>query len=131
MKQDILKNYVKLRTSLETERHQIRSRLSEIEAALGVEITSTVAEVETVPTRRGPGRPKGAKAKRKLSPANKAKLIAGIKARWARYRAEKAGKAAPKAAKAKKKFSLAARAALSAAAKARWAKAKKAGKSKL
>jgi hypothetical protein len=88
MKHDILKQYTKLRTFLEQERANIQSRLQEIEAALG----GTSPAPAATPLRRGPGRPKSTKAKRKLSPANKAKLIAGIKARWARYRAEKAAK---------------------------------------
>jgi hypothetical protein len=96
MKHDILKQYTKLRTSLEQERAEIKTRLSEIEAALGTEAVQDAEdlvpfpEVEAGPIRRGPGRPKG--SKRKMSPANKVKLIAGIKARWAKYRAEKAGK---------------------------------------
>jgi hypothetical protein len=132
MKHDILKQYTKLRTSLEQERAEIQTRLSEIDAALGTEAASEPASTPEAPLRRGPGRPKG--SKRKMTPANKAKLIAGIKARWAKYRAQKAGKAvaAPKpAAKTKKFFSPAARARLAAAAKARWAKAKATGKGKL
>jgi hypothetical protein len=132
MKHDILKQYTKLRISLEEERAEIRTRLSEIDAALGTEAAPEPASTGEAPIRRGPGRPKG--GKRKMSPANKAKLIAGIKARWARYRAQKAGKAvagSKPAAKTKKFFSPAARARLAAAAKARWAKAKAMGKGRL
>ena len=67
-----------------------------------------------------------------MSRAGRAAIIAGIKARWAAYRAKKAGKAAPKPVRrGRKRVSAAARAALSAAAKARWAKAKAAGKTRL
>ena len=125
MKSNILKRFVKMRASLEQERIQLQKRLNEIQAALG---SAVAPEPATTPESATSGKPK-----RKLSAANKAKLIAGIKARWAKYRAEKAGKvvAPPKAAKPKKFFSAAARARLAAAAKARWAKAKKAGKSTL
>ena len=67
-----------------------------------------------------------------MSAAGKAAIRAGTRARWAAYRAKKAGKATPKPArKVKKRFSAAARAALSAAAKARWAKVKASGKKSL
>jgi hypothetical protein len=141
MKQDILKQYTKLRTSLEQERVRLQKQLQQIEAALGTEAVQGAdnlvpfPEVEAAPIRRGPGRPKG--GKRKMSAAGKARIIAATKARWAKLRAEKAGKSvalpqiATPTAKPKKVFSKAARAALSAAAKARWAKAKAAGKGKL
>jgi hypothetical protein len=66
--------------------------------------------------------------KRKISAAGIARIVAATKARWAKIRARKAGKAVQKP---KRKMSAAARARLSALAKARWAKAKKAGKSRL
>jgi hypothetical protein len=108
--------------------------LSELDAALGTEaapeLTSTAEPLTP------------AKRKRKLSAANKAKLIAGIKARWARYRAAKGAKA-PKAVKRgpgrpkgkKAGLSAAGRAAIIAAQKLRWAKVRAAkteaaGKSK-
>jgi hypothetical protein len=126
MKYDILKQYTKLRTSLEQERAEIQTRLSEIEAALGTETAPEVASTAEAPIRKGPGRPKG--SKRKMTAANKAKLIAGIKARWAKYRAEKAGKTVVSEVKGpgkpKGKMSAAGRAAIVAAQKARWAKIK-------
>lgn len=70
-------------------------------------------------------------AKRKMSAAHKAKIIAAQKLRWAKHYAAKA-KTAPVAAKPlKKKFTMSAeaKAKISAAAKARWA-AKKAGQGK-
>ena len=66
--------------------------------------------------------------KRKMSAAGIARIVAATKARWAKIRATKAGKAVQKP---KRKVSAAGRARLSALAKARWAKAKKAGKSRL
>jgi hypothetical protein len=140
VKLKILKQYVKLRTSLEKERAELQSRLGELEAVLGTVAPEPATAPQLVstaeaPIRRGPGRPKG--SKRKLSPANKAKLIAGVKARWARYRAAK-GLKAPEAAKKgpgrpkgkKAGLSAAGRAAIIAAQKLRWAKVKaeKAGK---
>jgi hypothetical protein len=129
LKQDILKLYTKLRTSLEQERAEIQTRLSEIDAALGTGAAPEPASTAEPPIRRGPGRPKG--SKRKMSPANKAKLIAGIKARWAKWRAEKGIKPAKTTTeKPKRKMSAAGKARIAAAAKARWAKynAEKAGK---
>ena len=121
MRQDILKKYTTLRTRLEKERATLRARLAGIEAALGSEASMAAAEAPTP-----------VKGKRRMSAANKAKLIAGIKARWARWRAEQAGEVAPKPARrVKRHYSAAARAALSAAAKRRWAKARAAGKARL
>ena len=59
-----------------------------------------------------------------MSAAGKARIVAALKARWARYNAAKAAKPA------KKKFTMsaAAKAKISAAAKARWAKWKAAKK---
>jgi hypothetical protein len=120
MKTDILKNYVKLRSSLEQERSKLQARLTELDAALGIEISVTAQG--RVQAAAGPT------PKRKLSAANKAKLIAGIKARWAKYRAEKAGQAPKKGPGRPKgsrgKLSAAGRAAIVAAQKARWAKKK-------
>jgi hypothetical protein len=120
MNADIVKQYVTLRTSLEEERTTLRARLQKIDAALGTAIAVTAqgrAEASAEP-----------RAKRKLSAANKARLIAGIKARWARYRAEKAGQAPKKGPGRPKgsrgKLSAAGRAAIVAAQKARWAKKK-------
>jgi hypothetical protein len=67
---------------------------------------------------------KASKKKRKMSAAGKARIVAALKARWAKYKAAKAVKPA------KKKFTMsaAAKAKISAAAKARWAKWKAAKK---
>jgi hypothetical protein len=58
------------------------------------------------------------KKRRKMSVAGRARLVAALKARWAKVKAAKSAKPA------KKKFTMsaAARAKISAAAKARWAK---------
>lgn len=73
--------------------------------------------------------PKVKIAKRRLSPAGRAAIIAATKARWERYRKQQGKPAA--AAAPKRKMSAAARARLSALAKARWAKAKAAGRTRL
>jgi hypothetical protein len=123
MRHDILKKYTALRTHLEKERAELKARLAGIETALGGEILvpARAAKAE-VPVRR----------KRRMSAAGRAAVRAAAKARWAAFRARKAGQAAPQPArKPKKHFSAAARANLAAAAKARWAKAKAAGKTRL
>ncbi len=123
MKQNILRMYKALRTSLKRERLTLRARLNRIEVALGS--LSPVAPA-TVAVAAPPRR------QRRMSAAGRAAIRAGARARWAAYRARKAGRAARKPGrKAKKFFSAAARAALSAAAKARWKKVKAAGRSGL
>jgi hypothetical protein len=123
MKQSILKQYKAVRTALNKERAKLQTRLADIQAVLGGETAVSVPAVEA----KLPGR-----RKRRVSAANRAAVSAAAKARWAAYRAKKAGKATPKPArKAKKHFSAAARASMAAAAKARWVKAKAAGKSRL
>ena len=69
---------------------------------------------------------KASKKVRKMSAAGRAKIVAAVKARWAKVK----GKAKP-VKKARKKMSAAARAKIAAAAKARWAKAKAQGKKSL
>ena len=66
---------------------------------------------------------KASKKIRKMSAAGRARIVAAVKARWAKVK----GKAKP-AKKARKKMSAAAKAKISAAAKARWAKVKAAKK---
>jgi hypothetical protein len=68
---------------------------------------------------------KAPKKKRKMSAAGKARIVAALKARWAKY---KAAKQAAKPVKKKFTMSAAAKAKISAAAKARWAKWKAAKK---
>ena len=67
-------------------------------------------------------------AKRKMSPAHKAKIRAAQKLRWAKVNGTKAK---PVAKKARRKMSAAGRAAIAAAARVRWVKAKAAGKTSL
>ena len=89
--QDILKQYVAMRKSLENERANIQARLNEIDAALGLPepVPTAVSSGVTPPARvranKGPGRPKGSKGK--LSAAGRAALVAAQKARWAKFRA--------------------------------------------
>ena len=61
------------------------------------------------------------KKRRKMSAAGRARLVAALKARWAKVKAAKSG---AEAKPAKKKFTMSAeaKAKISAAAKARWAK---------
>ena len=79
-----------------------------------------------VPTSAQPA--KAPKKKWKMSAAGRARIAAAAKARWAKIKGAKAGKAVQKP---KRKISAAGRARLVALAKARWAKVKKAGKSRL
>ncbi len=80
--------------------------------------------------------PKTAK-KKGIGAAGRARIAAAQKARWAKFKAEKAGAKAAKPAevakpvKIKRKFSAAHLAKIRAAAKKRWAKAKAAGKNSL
>jgi hypothetical protein len=75
--------------------------------------------------------PKPAKKRRGMSAAGRAAIVAAQKARWAKIKKEKAGKAAPvkaaKPAKKKRNVSPEVRAKLAAMMKARWA-AKKAAR---
>jgi|SRR5580658_2426399 hypothetical protein len=64
--------------------------------------------------------------KRRMSAAGRARIAAGAKKRWAKWRS---GSALP--AKKKRKVSRAVRAKMAAAARQRWAEAKAAGKSSL
>jgi hypothetical protein len=134
MKTDILKQYVTLRKSLEEERATLQARLKEITAALGG------GEVPVAAVRRGPGRPKGTKSKMvdvgapaaveetkaprreyKRSLAARKRMAAAQKARYAKLKAEKAGKAVGEALKpvARRKRRTMTPAALKALAKAR------------
>jgi hypothetical protein len=67
--------------------------------------------------------------KRRMSRAGRARIIAAVKARWARAKAMTGRKTTPR--KADRRSSPAVRAKLAAAAKARWAKAKAQGKTSL
>lgn len=89
MKQDTLKLYTKLRTSLEEERARLQARLKEIEAALGVQPAA-------------PAAPAQAPGKRQMSAAGRAAIAAAAKARWAKYRAAKAQAASMQKAKTAK-----------------------------
>jgi hypothetical protein len=73
------------------------------------------------------------KSKRRMSAAGRARIVAAVKARWAKAKAAvKPAVPAPVVTrKAKRKISAAARAKMAAAAKARWAKAKAAGRKSL
>ena len=99
-------------------KEQIQSLEQELDGLLGTPATETSGS----PRRK----------RRAMSAAGRARVAAAVRARWAIYRAKKAGKIAPKPVrKAKKHYSAAARAKMAAAAKARWAKVKAAGKTRL
>lgn len=148
--QDIIEQFVGLRSSLEQERQQLVARLQEIDRALDAVPTAAAAKaVRSVapsqPVRETSGRPGG---KNKMSAEGRAAIAAAQKARWAKARAGQAAapaakapakglskaalKAAAKVAKAPKAkaapkkqkagISAAGRAAIAAAQKARWAK---------
>jgi hypothetical protein len=65
---------------------------------------------------------KAPKKRRKMSAAGKARIVAALKARWAKFKAAKTANQVAKPAKKKFTMSAAAKAKISAAAKARWAK---------
>jgi len=69
------------------------------------------------------------KKRRKMSAAGRARLVAALKARWAKVKGQKT--AAKPVKKARRKMSAAARAKIAAAAKARWKTAKAQGKNSL
>jgi hypothetical protein len=132
LRMNILTKFAHIKKSLEQERAKVQERLNELNAVLGTESAPTAE----APVRRGPGRPKGVKAKGQMSAAGRARIIAAQKLRWARIKASK-GQAATEvseppetAVKPKRKISAAGKRAIAAGAKARWAKfrAAKAGK---
>ncbi|MEQ1858441.1 MAG: histone [Chthoniobacteraceae bacterium] len=93
----------------------LAEQIETLQAELNQIISGVSGKVSTVATTLK------AKAKKVISPAARAKMVAGIKARWAKIKAAKA----PTPAKAPKKkggMSAAGRAAIVAAQKARWAK---------
>ena len=102
MANDILKQFVSLRHSLESERAKLNARLKEIDAVLGGKLLpalATMASKVVVDTEPKPAAKR--KKKRNMSPEGRAAIVAGTKARWARFHAEQAaaGKAEPKAKK--------------------------------
>jgi hypothetical protein len=64
----------------------------------------------------------------RMSAAGRARIIAAQRARWAKFKSGRGGKARPAG---KRTLNAAARAKIAAAARARWARAKAAGKSSL
>ena len=125
MPTDILKQFVNVRASLEQERIKLQAQLKEIEAALSGKVPVVKVDVHS------PAQPKP-----KVSAAARAKITAGSKAYWARWRAAKAAaQAAVKSKpsqtaatkplpKKKRKISAEARKRMGEGSKARWAKVK-------
>ena len=76
MKHDSLKQYVKLRRSLNAEKTKLETRLHAIDQALN----GTFKALAAKPAKR---------KKRKMSAAGRARIIAAQKARWAKVKAKK------------------------------------------
>ena len=77
MKPDSLKQYVKLRRSLTSEKNNLEARLHAINQALD----GTLKMIAAAPAKR----------KRKMSAAGRARIVAAQKARWAKIKASKRG----------------------------------------
>jgi len=92
----------------------IQERIEWLQTELA-EIFGPIGKPESVPAPAG-------RPKRKISAAGRARIVAAVRARWARAKAQQAPEAAP--AKKTRKISRAGRAAIAAAARARWARAK-------
>ena len=78
MKTDSLKQFVSLHQSLTAEKAKLEARLAAINKALGGSAAKVAAKV---------GRP--AKKKKYFSPAARAAIAAGQRARWAKIKAAK------------------------------------------
>ena len=122
MNNDPLKQYVALRQSLLAEKSRLEVRLAAINQAL-----HGVAKAAPAVKSANAVKPVLKKARRKMSAAGLARIIAAQKARWAKIKGT-AKTAAKPVVKAKKKISAAGRARIAAAQKARWAKIKAAKK---
>jgi hypothetical protein len=93
------------------------------------EIEKLQGQLDAIASGNGSPMKSIATKRRRMSRAGRARIIAAVKARWARA---KGTKATPKAAKKRDgRSSPAVRAKLAAAARARWAKVKAAGKKTL
>lgn len=106
MSQDILKQFVSLRNSLELERANLNARLKEIEAVLGGKLLPAVPSARSASKSESePKTQARRKKKRVISAEGRAAIVAGTKARWARFHAARAAaeksdsKPAPKAKK--------------------------------
>jgi hypothetical protein len=103
----------------------VKEQISELQSELDSIVSGNGHPMATI----------GARRRRRMSRAGRARIVAAVKARWARFKrgagskpAQK-GKSAPR--RADRRSSPAVRARLAAAARARWAKAKAAGKNAL
>jgi hypothetical protein len=111
-----LKNIIAIKEQIE----ELQSRLDSIVSGNGYPSSTIVG-----------------KRRRRMSAAGRARIVAAVKARWARYKRKSGSSAKGASAKMKmrkkrdRRSSPAVRARLAAAAKARWARAKAAGKSTL
>jgi hypothetical protein len=88
MKKNILKQYAKLRTSLEQECAALLARLQEIDAALGGAPATSTIPLPAPAQAPAPAPAKG-NGKRKMSAAGRAAIAAAAKARWAKVNAAK------------------------------------------
>ena len=105
------------------------AKLNRVER-LRAKIAALTAQLEAIGATAVVSAPAAAPKQRKMSAAGIAAIRAGVRARWAKVRAQKGGAApatpaiAAKAGSKKGKMSAAGRAAIAAAQKARWAKVK-------
>lgn len=137
MRNDSLRNFIKLRHQLATERETLGARLREINEALGELPLPSLSAISGTPeemtTEQGVSRRGG---KRTMSAAARARIAAAQRARWAASR-QSGSKPAPVASggvasgKPKRKMSAAGRKAIAEAARRRWSEAKALGKSRL
>lgn len=103
------------------------AQLKEKIEALESELQQLLGETST-----GPSKPSASGGRGTISAAGKARIVATQKARWAKFRKEKAlNSTAPAATKPKRTVSAAGKARIAAAARKRWKKAKAAGKNTL
>lgn len=136
MKNDSLRNFVKLRHQLATERETLGARLREINEALGELPLPSLSAISGTPggmaTERVVSRRVG---RRTMSAAARARIAAAQRARWAasRQSGSKPAQVAsgPARGKPKRKMSAAGRKAIAEAARRRWSEAKAQGKSRL
>jgi hypothetical protein len=99
----------------------IKSQIETLEAELASILSGAgvVVVAEPIP---------GMKPKRTMSPAARARIAAGQKARWAKIKTVSPASMTPSVEEAKRTMSLAARARIAASQKARWAKVRAAKK---
>jgi hypothetical protein len=99
----------------------IKEQIENLQSQLDSIASGNGSPTPTVATRR----------RRRMSRAGRARIIAAVKARWAKYNGKKKSGLMMKGKKSDRRSSPAVRAKLAAAARARWAKVKAQGKKTL